>query len=92
MRLVFLLARKCYFPAHHRTILPIPITVTASPMPMEVGQQETYLDRVQDTRSIVRKGEESEEQEAGRGGIDTEKQRLVEHAILAAPASSTPLL
>jgi hypothetical protein len=61
---------------------------------MEVGQQETrtYLDRVQDTRSIVRKGEESEEQEAGRGGIDTEKQRLVEHAILAAPASSTPLL
>jgi hypothetical protein len=41
----------------------------------------------------VRKGEETEEEEeAGRGGIDAEKQRLVEHAILATPTSSPPLL
>lgn len=44
---------------------------------MEAGQQETrtYLDKdgAEDTRSIVRKREEPEEQEAGRGGIDAEK-------------------
>jgi hypothetical protein len=41
----------------------------------------------------VRKGEETEEEEeAGRGGIDAEKQRLVEHAILATSTSSPPLL
>jgi hypothetical protein len=48
-----------------------------------------YLDKdgAEDTRLIMRKQEEPEEQEAERGGIDAEKQRPVEHAILAAPAS-----
>ena len=63
---------------------------------MEAGQQETrtYLDKdgEEDTRSVVRKWEEPEEQEAGRGGIDAEKQRPVEHAILAAPRLLPPLL
>ena len=61
---------------------------------MEAGQQETrtYLDKdgEEDTRSIVRKWEEPEEQEAGRGRIDAEKQRPVEHAILAAPRLLPP--
>ena len=62
---------------------------------MEAGQQETrrtYLDKdgAEDTRSIVRKREEPEAQEAGRGRIDAEKQRPVEHAILAAPRLLPP--
>ena len=54
---------------------------------MGTWQQETraYLnkDGAEDTCRIERRREEPEEQEAGDGIVD-EKQRLVEHAILAA--------
>jgi hypothetical protein len=57
-------------------------------------QQETraYLnkDGAEDTCWIARKREEPEEQEAGDGIVD-EKQRLVEHAILAAALLLLPL-